>query len=397
MKKATLIIGANGAGKTSFYNFKLKPELDKKGTAYINADNIQKELEAEGLNKDEAIRKSGQVAISKMFDCIKQNKDFAFETVFTDKGAMGSIAIAQELKRNGYNLEGHFLHTGDVDINIKNVRNRASKNLGHFVPEDIIRERYQKSLENVKEYGKLFNELNYYDNSSYSFKKVAVTYEKNLKSIEKLYNKKGKNMAFVELTKEQNPKLRVKANNALMYKSTDGTLKERKVETALTEIASEAGKVAGMKKGTVMMSMQLKDKWENYFVNKDDNNNIILKKADSPADKSNFIYFNAQAKEGGNGYYHKMNTKTEAGKRIIDEIEVSTSTKNDIESKYVKANIRFSNEKLKEALLSKGEGHTAIISKTGAKIVTNEELSKKKAFKPKSREIDKAQEIQRGR
>lgn len=68
-KQLHLIIGANGSGKTTFYNKVLKYEFEQQ--TYINADILSKELQDEGVNKNQANTLSSFLAIEKMEEAIK--------------------------------------------------------------------------------------------------------------------------------------------------------------------------------------------------------------------------------------------------------------------------------------------------------------------------------------
>lgn len=189
MKKAYLILGVNGAGKTTFYKKNLKDEFLNEDVLYINADEIKQELVKNGVENNYAKIKSGQVAVSKMGKCIKENKNFAFETTFTDNGQMGSIAIVKELKRSGYEVEGYFIHTKDVNINIERVADRFTKGTGHYVPEEVIKERYDLCVKNVTENSHLFDKFNYIDNTNLDYK---ISDEKILeKEIKKVFKHKA--------------------------------------------------------------------------------------------------------------------------------------------------------------------------------------------------------------
>ena len=170
MKKAILILGVNGSGKSSFYKKYLRESFEKENILYINADEIKQQLVKDGIEGNRAKIKSGHLAVEKMGKCIKEDKNFAFETTFTDSGATGSIAIVKELKKQNYEVEGYFIHTKDVNINISRVLNRATTNTGHFVPANIIKERYDLCVNNVKEYSNLFDKFHYIDNTNLDFK-----------------------------------------------------------------------------------------------------------------------------------------------------------------------------------------------------------------------------------
>lgn len=127
--KAILILGVNGSGKSTFYRNNLKKDFEKENIFYINADEIKQQLVKDGVENNQAKIKSGQIAISQIGKYIKEKKNFAFETTFTDDGAMGSIAIMKELKKQNYEIEGYFIHSKDVNLNIARVEDRFRKEL----------------------------------------------------------------------------------------------------------------------------------------------------------------------------------------------------------------------------------------------------------------------------
>lgn len=189
--KAILILGVNGSGKSTFYRNNLKKDFEKENIFYINADEIKQQLVKDGVENNQAKIKSGQIAISQIGKYIKEKKNFAFETTFTDDGAMGSIAIMKELKKQNYEIEGYFIHSKDVILNIARVEDRFRKGTGHFVPANIIKHRYELCVNNVKEYSNLFNKLEYIDNTNLDFKKSN---ERNLFGVKekKLFSPKEK-------------------------------------------------------------------------------------------------------------------------------------------------------------------------------------------------------------
>ena len=167
---AHIVLGVNGSGKTTYFKHILNEKLQDKEVVFINADEIKIDLVKKGMNSEAAKVKSGQIAISKISECIRNKKSFSLETTFTDDGAMGSIAIIKELKKNGYEIKGYNVYTNDINLNIERVSNRFLKGIGHFVPEEIIRYRYEKYINNLLENKDLFDTLNFYNNTDFNFK-----------------------------------------------------------------------------------------------------------------------------------------------------------------------------------------------------------------------------------
>ncbi len=216
-------------------------------------------------------------------------------------------------------------------------------------------------------------------------------------------DRKEYKMAFVELSKEKNPKLVVSVNNALNYKDKDGELKQRQAKSALTDVLVEAGKVAKMDKGKVMVSIEKNGKYETYFANKMGNTNSIA--FANANNKDDVIYLNAVDKNDGKGYFYAINDKAENGKELIEKIGIKeVQNQDNTKSSYVKATVRLKNDELKKELQEKGNNHIAILSKDEIRVILKDDLGKnttskeavqqkpqktepkKKAFKPKAKQ-----------
>lgn len=175
-KIAHLVIGCNGSGKTTYYELILKDMLGE-NINYINTDKISAEYQRNNMPKGEANRKATRDALKQIMQSIKNKQSLAFETLFADTTPMGSIAIAKELKENGYTLEGYLIHTNNVEINIQNVERRTITNTGHYVPREIINQRYNKINENYKNHMlNIFDKLTIIDNSNNNFSHKIIIF-----------------------------------------------------------------------------------------------------------------------------------------------------------------------------------------------------------------------------
>lgn len=186
-------------------------------------------------------------------------------------------------------------------------------------------------------------------------------------------------MAILELTNEKNPKVAVSVNNSLNYKNKDGETKKRNPSTALVDVIEEAGKVANMDKGTVLLSVSINGNYENYFVNKLEDKTITLKPANDPKDKENTIYMNAVDKKDADGYFYAINTNAEAGKKFVEGVDTTTNDKS--KSEYLKIRVSLSNEDIKKELTAKGPNHIAVLSKEGYRIEANKQKPQKEIKK----------------
>lgn len=140
--------GPNGSGKSTITcTFPIVGE-------YINADDIQKE---EGIDASTAAKFA--TALKNYY--IDERKSFTFETVLSSQYNLDIIAKA---KVSGYIITIVYVITNDPNINVGRVRNRVI-NGGHDVPEEKIRSRYTKSIENIKYVFKMADNFVLIDNS----------------------------------------------------------------------------------------------------------------------------------------------------------------------------------------------------------------------------------------
>lgn len=134
-----ILAGANGSGKSTFFNKYLKPL----GLEFINADEIAKTL------KDSNTKNKAEVARVKAWDILQERLSdghtCCFETVFSHPSKLQLIVDA---KNNGYTVNLIFIHIDNADENVLRVNARVLDG-EHDVPEDKIRSRIPKALANA--------------------------------------------------------------------------------------------------------------------------------------------------------------------------------------------------------------------------------------------------------
>ncbi len=198
-KRLRVFGGPNGSGKTTLIEaIKNKFSLG----IYINPDDIEKDIKSKGgyfdftefninLNKDKFKRyiksntfynvslndvnfnqnsiqlKEINSYIASLLsgfireELLHRNKSFSFETVMSSKDKVEFLKRAKEI---GFKTYLYFIATDDPEINISRVKTRVEKG-GHSVPEEKIKSRYYKSLDNLSEAIKYTNRAFLFDNS----------------------------------------------------------------------------------------------------------------------------------------------------------------------------------------------------------------------------------------
>ncbi|WP_313292458.1 zeta toxin family protein [Rhizobium rhizoryzae] len=156
MPQPTCIIlgGPNGSGKTSAY---AKLQLDGD---WVNADEIAKELTASSYGRGTAMA-AGRAALNTIRGMIETRRSFVFETTLSSQQ---SINLMNATKASGYYVGLYYVALDTVELNIERVKRRVEKG-GHYIPEDIIRRRYEGSLQKLAEALKYADEGLLIDNS----------------------------------------------------------------------------------------------------------------------------------------------------------------------------------------------------------------------------------------
>lgn len=144
MKKAKqlwLLAGGNGAGKSTFYKTRLEPL----GLPFINADILAKQLYPQ--QPEQHSYEAAKIAETMRIDLLQQGRTFCFETVFSHPSKIDFVAQAKAM---GYEIVLVFIHLDSVQLNQARVAQRVSKG-GHNVPDDKVKNRIPRTLENIKQ------------------------------------------------------------------------------------------------------------------------------------------------------------------------------------------------------------------------------------------------------
>lgn len=134
-----LLVGGNGAGKSTFYKTYLAPRK----IPFLNADVLAREMwpdapEAHSYEAMRLVERSRHLALA-------QQRSFCFETVFSHSSKLDFI---HEAKRAGYAVELYAIHLTSTPLNRLRVGQRVTEG-GHSVPEEKIVPRIERSLEQL--------------------------------------------------------------------------------------------------------------------------------------------------------------------------------------------------------------------------------------------------------
>ncbi|WP_396936815.1 zeta toxin family protein [Mycolicibacterium sp.] len=157
MKRLDLVVGSNGAGKSTFVELTLGPLLPN--SPFVNADEIAKRRwpEDPATHSYEAARIAAQTRAR----LIERGDSFTAETVFSHPSKLDLIDTANTA---GYSVILHVVMIPE-DLAVLRVRHRVEAG-GHDVPEAKIRERYQRLWPLVAAAAARSESATFYDNST---------------------------------------------------------------------------------------------------------------------------------------------------------------------------------------------------------------------------------------
>jgi predicted ABC-type ATPase len=145
--------GPNGSGKSTVTKFARTTGM------YINADDIKRASHCSDLE-------AAMFAEHLRENALEQLQDFTFETVLsTDR----NLKLLQRAKEKGYFIRCFYVVTADPNINVARVNMRAMQG-GHGVPEDKVRQRYDRALKLIAPLVEVCDVMHIYDNTQEPFR-----------------------------------------------------------------------------------------------------------------------------------------------------------------------------------------------------------------------------------
>lgn len=131
-----MLAGPNGAGKSTLYELVIKPRV---AAPFINADIIQRdELKNPSM---QASYEAARIAEQRRRQHLAERTDFVSESTFSHPS---KLALIEEAKQAGFRVALYHVNVRDANLSVLRVASRT-RNGGHDVPEDKIRERYARN------------------------------------------------------------------------------------------------------------------------------------------------------------------------------------------------------------------------------------------------------------
>ncbi|MFD4369987.1 zeta toxin family protein [Rhodococcus sp. NPDC058521] len=167
MKRLDLVIGPNGAGKSTFIEQRLAPLLP--GCVYVNADVIAKDRWPDSAETHSY--QAARIAATIRDALIEHGESFIAETVFSHPSKLELIDRAHSA---GYIVVLHVILV-PIELSEARVAERIVEG-GHRVPEDKIRERFERLWPLVAEAIHRADHAIVYDNTAPDVTRIAAKY-----------------------------------------------------------------------------------------------------------------------------------------------------------------------------------------------------------------------------
>lgn len=135
MPNLFILAGPNGAGKSTSAPGILVGE--RQVDEFVNADVIARD---EGLSDIAA----GRQTLARLEALAAARRDIAFETTLASRMLLPRI---QTMQATGYGFHLTFFWLPSADMAVARVAKRVASG-GHSIPEDVIRRRYERGLDN---------------------------------------------------------------------------------------------------------------------------------------------------------------------------------------------------------------------------------------------------------
>ncbi|WKN60435.1 zeta toxin family protein (plasmid) [Rhodococcus opacus] len=167
MKRLDLVAGCNGAGKSTFVAFTLAPLLP--ASPLVNADEIAKQR----WPADPATHsyEAAEIAAKTRAHLLTLGKSFIAETVFSHPS---KLELIDEARTHDYTVVLHVLMIPEK-LAVQRVRYRVQAG-GHEVPEDKIRQRYQRIWGLLAQVFPRCDHASVYDNSSSTGPRIVAQF-----------------------------------------------------------------------------------------------------------------------------------------------------------------------------------------------------------------------------
>lgn len=163
-----VLAGTNGAGKSSVAGAAVR----ERGAEYFNPDEATQRILAAhaGITPEQANSAAWTRGRDQLVAAIRDRRDYTFETTL---GANSIPRLLAEAGRSGLAVRIWYVGLTSPEMHLARVRSRVAAG-GHDIPEEKIRERFDRGRENLVRLLPHLTELHLVDNSAEGDPKAGV-------------------------------------------------------------------------------------------------------------------------------------------------------------------------------------------------------------------------------
>jgi predicted ABC-type ATPase len=154
-----VVAGPNGAGKSTL--FRLVLEAAHPGVEFVNADELARQRFGHPAQTLEESQVGQALAEDRRRALMAERKSLFTETTFSHPSKLELIADAKAL---GYEVRVYHVNVRSPEISVARVAQRVGEG-GHPVPEDKIRERYERNQSLIRDAVRTADKAVVFDNS----------------------------------------------------------------------------------------------------------------------------------------------------------------------------------------------------------------------------------------
>ncbi|MFY8001443.1 MAG: zeta toxin family protein [Candidatus Kapaibacteriota bacterium] len=160
-----LVGGANGSGKTTL----ARQIAELNNLPFVNADETARNINPHNVH--EARFQAGREVLQEVERLREQKISFVYESTLA---GLSLRKILERFKSDGYEISLVYVYLDSSEICIERIKSRVAMG-GHFVPDDEVRRRYERSKKNFIDIYKPFaDNWLLYRNSLEGFELVAM-------------------------------------------------------------------------------------------------------------------------------------------------------------------------------------------------------------------------------
>ena len=152
-----LVVGANGAGKSTYCRYFHERLPDP----FFDADQIAQEL---GDYNDRQLQRRAALIVARgVSGCLREKRSFGMETTYSGNSRP---KLVRKTRDHGYRTQAIFIGTNSPRINVSRVRRRVADRVGHDVADSEIHRRWIACQDNLVRTANFFEHIRLLDNSN---------------------------------------------------------------------------------------------------------------------------------------------------------------------------------------------------------------------------------------